>query len=341
VRRNYVFLVLLVAVGAHAAIVPGDVIIDEFYGHLLKLSDAGSIDPLINVGASSNHCTGATVTPDSIVRTSGGLLTTQVDLYDRSTGTVSSFSTPNIWFTRDVDIFADGSFAITDSGRSGDASHPAKVDIYNSSHQYSSTILLPAGSGPGGTAIGPDNTLWITDTNKGRLLHYQEDGTALPAVTLPTWTPLPEELVFDSDQTIWVEDHFSRISHIQQDGTSLSVPGRFKNGSPSATGFTFNSTRGIALDFSGNVLICDVYDQNGNIFYQSYLDRYTRSGTLIQRVALPVVVDNFGDYEHPASGGVAFVVPEPGTFSIVALALLLGASSRRRTRSVSSSRSTT
>lgn len=117
-------------------------------------------------------------------------------------------------------------------------------------------VLVEAGGGPNGAAIGPDGDLWICN-NGGSFSYYERDGLNIPGPTPPDHDhgsiqrldlasgrletvyescdgrPLigPNDLVFDSDGGFWFTDHgctteggrrFGALLYASADGSSIT-----------------------------------------------------------------------------------------------------------------------
>lgn len=128
-----------------------------------------------------------------------------------------------------------------------------------------------------GIALAPDGTLYVTDTNNGRVEHFSASGQLLN-----TWGVIgsvdqgaagssfkePWGIAVAPDGSVYVADTWNyRIQKFTADGTFITLWGKAGQGeSPTA----FWGPRGIAVDQAGNVYVTDtgnkrvvVFDSNG------------------------------------------------------------------------------
>lgn len=105
---------------------------------------------------------------------------------------------------------------------------------------------------PGGIAAGPDDTLYVTDTARNRVLHLSTDGTTLGTIVPPDGFRAPTGIAMH-DGRLYVSDTGNdRIVAIALDGTvhgSIggrgTEPGRFRR------------PLGIDIDASGRLVVAD------------------------------------------------------------------------------------
>ena len=128
-----------------------------------------------------------------------------------------------------------------------------------------------------GIALAPDGTLYITDTNNGRIEHFSASGQLLN-----TWGVIgsvdqgaagssfkePWGIAVAPDGSVYVADTWNyRIQKFAADGTFITMWGMAGQGE---TPTAFWGPRGVAVDQAGNVYVTDtgnkrvvVFDSNG------------------------------------------------------------------------------
>jgi DNA-binding beta-propeller fold protein YncE len=230
---------------------------------------------------------GATITVDGKLITTHRFPTSGINIFDAN-GNEVRFPTPTVSITGDVSVFADGTLAISDQDD--------RVELYSQTGVYLGAIWHPSlgrlVSSPFGSAIGPDDTLWVALFNRGAA-RFSRDGAFLGSFN-PGFSV--QELAVDPvDGTIWIASPTATVHQFTADGAELR---------------SFMSAaippflRGIAVAADQTVYVTS--DSSDRIYH------YSPNGVLLDSIAL--------------AGGPLFIsvltVPESSSGSLLLTSLL-------------------
>lgn len=227
---------------------------------------------------------------------------TGIAVFDPTTGGVMLFNTPQTTLPCDVSVTLSGDYVVNDQWGSD-------IDIYSSTGSFIRTLTLPPMSGeraPGGNAVAPDGTIWITMARRQDILHYDATGTFLGSF-LPGFNP--GDIVVDSaDGTLWFPDiESNRVHHFSTAGVPIFS---FETAIPARS----QSFLGIAMTGNGWLYVASPASQN------VYL--YRQDGELLGDFPLPVspTYINF----------ISSTVPEPSTLLPLAISAISLLGRRKR-----------
>ena len=139
-----------------------------------------------------------------------------------------------------------------------------RVEVFDSSGKYASTIILPQ-LYPVGIALDSSNNIYVTEQNKHSVLKFTSSGQ-----TLASWGgsgtddgkfDTPSGIAIDKNDYVYVADtNNARIEKFTSDGQFLT-----KWGSNGTDNGKFLTPTGIAVDSAGNVYVTDSNPYNSSI----------------------------------------------------------------------------
>ena len=128
------------------------------------------------------------------------------------------------------------------------------------------TFALPhPGSGPTTLALGPDGTVWFTESAGNRIGRMNPDGSGLVEYPLPHADSSPRIIALGADGNLWFSEHTgNRLGTIAPDGRITEFPIPTPASQP----------RAIALGADGNVWV--------GLFAAGKIGRVTPAGTITE-----------------------------------------------------------
>ena len=150
-------------------------------------------------------------------------------------------------------------------------------------------------STPEGLALGPDHSIFITDSDNSRIRKITPDGKISTVAGtsfagffgdngLATSAALfqPTSIDVDAAGNLWIADHFNdRIRHVAPDGVITTVAGGGSDASDGilATAAHLNHPYGVRVDASGNIYISETAGQRVRVVRKSDGKIFTVVGT--------------------------------------------------------------
>lgn len=279
-RHNFKSLLLLSSLITSATATAesfrlGDIFVNRFSGQLYQYRPDGTL--VRSFDSSGQVSEGATITRDQKLVTTFPAYSGQpagLSIFDAS-GSETIIYTPQVSIPADVSVFSDGTFAVNDQG-------DTRVHFYSPGgiflRSVEPVLVDVPGVEPFGSAVGPDDTLWVamlTDfrvPSFGGVSRFTKSGDFLGRFN-PGFG-VQEIAVDPVDNTLWIPSMTGRLHHFSTEGVEL---GSF----PTAAIPPF--LRGVAVAQDQSVLVTSSVSGSGS----TPLLRYDRQGNLLQQFDIP------------------------------------------------------
>ena len=274
--------------------------------------------------------------PTSVTTEPTGLHLTTTTVYDPNTGKVVETRSPagSNSSLASLSKFAVSSVALKPGlaiDRNGNlwVVGENKLEVYNASGTKLKTVgSKGTGNGqfesPTGIAIGPGNTVWVTDKGNNRVEQFNEEGTWLKTVGAAGegngQFKEPEGIAFGPDGALWVSDSGNnRVQEFNDEGVYI---GRF--GSKGEGNGQFKAPAGIAVGAEGMIWVVDSGNNrvqgfrlapngSGNMEYVRQFGSYGSGNGQFNETPYYVAIDANGNLW--VGGSAVFPVPRVQEFS--------------------------
>jgi predicted membrane-bound mannosyltransferase/sugar lactone lactonase YvrE len=154
---------------------------------------------------------------------------------------------------------------------------------------------------PHGIAIGPDNLLYIADTNNHRIAVFDQEGDFMQAIGAGRLNE-PWDVAVSADGYVYVADTWNhRVQRFTLDGEFVTEWGHEEFNPETTDPTAFYGPRGIAVDREGHVYVADTGNKRVVVFSPDgeFLDQIGTGGSLAGQLNEPagiVVTDEGGVY---------------------------------------------